>query len=561
MKECLKKNKLLLGITVFFSTLGSAALVFIAIFLKKIVDVTLGKDLTEFRRVLLLCILYLVFVGLIYLIFSLCSKLLLRNLTRMLRKKIFNGIMKRSYEDFTASDTADYISVLTNDIKLVEENYILPLMQTLNHIVTFVVTLAVLFALSPLITGMLLIGMLLMYLIPNKIGKVLQKRQKNLSNQLSGFTSKLKDIFSGYEVITSYHITEHINQEFAQENNKVSGARLSADKMFMLSESFSQVLAILTEVVAIFTAAYLVIIGKITMGTLIAIVQLGTSFVNPVIMIMQNVPKLKSVKPVLRRMDEFANYQDTSFTGAVEPTFEKNIQVQDLEFSYHDEQPVLQHTNLTLVKNKKYAVVGESGCGKSTLAKLLMGYYPEYNGEILYDGNELHELDIEKLKCMVAVIHQNVYMFNTDIVQNICLYQDFSEEELQRALEMSGVIKFLDQTTDGLRSSVGENGSNLSGGQRQRIAIARAIIQKTPLLILDEGTSAIDMQTAYDIESKLLEMKDLTLVTITHKMSAELLGMYDDILFMEDGSVTEQGTLEELLDKKGGFYRFFTLQS
>jgi ABC-type multidrug transport system fused ATPase/permease subunit len=124
----------------------------------------------------------------------------------------------------------------------------------------------------------------------------------------------------------------------------------------------------------------------------------------------------------------------------------------------------------------------------------------------------------------------------------------------------SGVEQFLERMPDGLLSKVGENGSNLSGGQRQRIAVARALIRHKPILILDEGTSAVDMQTAYDIESKLLAIDDLTLITITHNLSENLLERYDQIIFMEDGIIAEIGNLTELLSKHAGFYHFVNLR-
>ena len=159
---------------------------------------------------------------------------------------------------------------------------------------------------------------------------------------------------------------------------------------------------------------------------------------------------------------------------------------------------------------------------------------------------------------MIAMIHQNVYMFDKSIKDNICLFKDFTEANINAALESSGADKFINNIEDGLNYLVGENGCNLSGGQRQRIAIARALIQKTPILILDEGTSAIDMQTAYDIESKLLNIEDLTLINITHKMSEELLGLYNEIIYMENGLIIENGTFKELINKEEKFLDFYS---
>jgi ABC-type bacteriocin/lantibiotic exporter with double-glycine peptidase domain len=242
------------------------------------------------------------------------------------------------------------------------------------------------------------------------------------------------------------------------------------------------------------------------------------------------------------------------------PSFENNIEIRDLAFSYEADRPVLANTNIVLHKNKKYAIVGQSGCGKSTLVRLLCGNYPLYDGSILYDGTELKALDIDKLQSMISVIHQNIYMFDDSIQQNIELCNTFSQEEMEGALKASGVLQFLDKMPHGIKSQVGENGANLSGGQRQRIAVARALIRKKPILILDEGTSSVDRQTAYDIESRLLNMNNLTLITITHHLNEELLSRYDQIIYMENGTILETGRFEELLLRQARFFEFYNLK-
>ena len=206
------------------------------------------------------------------------------------------------------------------------------------------------------------------------------------------------------------------------------------------------------------------------------------------------------------------------------------------------------------------SIVGPSGCGKSTLIKLIAGYYSDFTGNVLYDADSLSILDIDKITALSSIIHQNVYMFDESIFDNICLHEDYSEKELQSALSDSGLSSFIKQVPNGLEYHVGENGANLSGGQKQRIAVARALIRKKPLLILDEGTSAIDMQTAYDIESRLLAISDLTLLTITHNMSKDILELYDEIIFMADGKIIEHGTFETLIAKHAAFYDFYQLK-
>lgn len=559
MKECIKRNKLLLILTIIFSIISSAAMVGLSLFIQTTIDyVTIG-NMDGFKRILIYSVGYGILIGLLYFIYDILSKMFIRNLLKMLRNKVFFGILRRNYKDFNSKNTADYISVLTNDMKLIEENYVVPLLLILQYSVMFGVTVILLLYLSPLVTLEIFISMLLIFIVPSIFGKTLENKQLELSNRLSFFTSKLKDIFLGYDVIRSYNLRNNTTKEFQEENNNLANAKFTADKIFVINESISQILGLGTQFVAIFLSAYLVIKGELTMGMLIAIVQLSATFVQPVIMIMSNVPKLNSVKPIIKRIDDFSNYEDTDFVGKDKPYFNSNLEISNLYFNYGNERPAIDNISLRIDRNKKYAIVGGSGCGKSTLVKLMLGYYSDFNGDIKFDGNSIKNLDIEQLNKMISIIHQNVYMFDKTIKDNICLYKEFSKEQINNVLNLSGANKFIEETTNGLNYLVGENGSNLSGGQRQRIAIARALIQQTPILVLDEGTSAIDMQTAYDIESKLLSVENLTLITITHKMSEELLSLYDEIIYMENGQIVERGNLRELLDKKDKFFRFYTV--
>ncbi len=559
MRECIKKNKLLLVLTVAFSVISSVALVGLSLFIQTTIDYVTAGNMEGFKRILIYSVGYGILIGLLYFIYDILSKMFIRNLLKMLRNKAFFGILRRNYKDFNSKNTADYISVLTNDMKLIEENYIVPLLLIFQYGVMFIVTVILLLYLSPVVTLGIFISMLLIFIVPSLFGKALEKKQLELSNRLSFFTSKLKDIFSGYDVIRSYNLKDSIGKEFEEENNNLANAKFAADKIFVINESLSQTLGMGTQFVAIFLSSYLVIKGNLTMGMLIAIVQLSGTFVQPVIMIMSNLPKLNSVKPIIKRIDEFSAYKDNDFIGKDKPHFNNNLEVSNLSFSYSNGRSIINDISLKIDKNKKYAIVGGSGCGKSTLIKLMLGYYSDFSGNIKFDGNSIKNLNIEQLNKMISIIHQNVYMFDKNIKDNICLYKEFSEEQINNVLKLSGANKFIEETSNGLNYLVGENGSNLSGGQRQRIAIARALIQQTPILVLDEGTSAIDMQTAYDIESKLLNIKDLTLITITHKMSEELLSLYDEIIYMENGQIVESGNLKELLEKKEKFFNFYTV--
>ncbi len=228
------------------------------------------------------------------------------------------------------------------------------------------------------------------------------------------------------------------------------------------NEGLSDTLSVLSTIMVIFAAAYLVLMGRISMGTLLALVQLSSTFMAPVILLLQNVPKIRSMKSVIVRLngytqgDSEAEERRKLLQGS--PSFEHDIELRKVSFSYKKDSPVLCGAAMRFEKGKKYAIMGPSGCGKSTLLKLMTGYYENYDGKILYDGIELRALDGDQIAGLVSVIHQNVYLFNGTIRENILLDEEFSEGELSEAVEKSGVSLFSDEKEEGLDTRVGENG-------------------------------------------------------------------------------------------------------
>lgn len=559
MKEYILKQKAVLGIAIIFSALFSVGLAFIALILRDIIDVAISQDWNRFTSTVVRTTIYIIVLGICFWLYETFSRKFVCKVTTMLRSAVFDGIFKKNISDFRTVNSADYLSALTNDVKNVEENYFVPLLRCLQNIIVFITSFAVMLYLSPLVLLCLIITMLLLIILPGLFQKAIQTRQDNVSKNQSDFTVAIKDFLSGFEVIRSYRMNNYTLKAFGEKNNTVYTANFSLEKIVSAVDTLSTVLGILVQCSVLFVSAYLIIIGKITAGSLVALVQVSGTIVSPIQILSQNIPKIQGSKPIIKRLNDLVNYKDNSFTGTKQPTFESEITVKDLQYGYEPEQKIIQGIDFSFQKGKKYAVVGKSGCGKTTLINLLSGYYANYDGRISYDGVDIRELDIEKLNEMSSVIHQNVYMFDESIRNNICLHKQVTPQVLNKALDMSGVTMFLGEEKT-LDTAVGENGNNLSGGQRQRVAVARALVQGKPLLILDEGTSAVDMQTAYDIENQLLKINGLTVITITHSLNPELLDNYDQIIFMGNGTILEAGSYADLLEMKGEFYDFVILK-
>lgn len=553
MKFYIKQNKVLFIVTILVSVIASLGYVFMAILLQQLLDIAVGKDMQQFVRMVLFSIFYFTVLGIFLYLQSLLSKKVICKIMRQIRSDVFRGTVDHSIEDFNKKNTADYISIITNDVKMIEDNFLLPLFEVVQYAVIFTASFLLMVYFDIIVTVCVIVAIAIMFLIPSFLGNSLEKRQKKYSSKLADFTVSLKDILSGFEIIKSYSMKRYVIQRFNKENDETINSKYSVDRLLALNEGVSSFLALMVQIVVLFLSAYFIITGRITVGTLLGMVQVSSNLANPLVMIFTNVPKIKSIQPIVEKLQSISKYPLSHSKKEHISSFDFCICAKDLGFSYDKQKEVLNEINCTIEKGKKYVVVGKSGCGKSTLIKLLAGYYSDYAGTIKYDNRELKLLDRNDMDQLSSIIHQNIYMFDETIQDNICLHEDYPQEKIDNVVMESGLSEFISELPEGLLYQVGENGANLSGGQKQRIAVARALIRNKPILILDEGTSAVDMQTAYDIENRLLKINDLTIITITHHLRKELLEKYDEIICMDNGKIIEKGTFNELASNNSIF--------
>ena len=560
MKIYMKQNKVLLLFTILTSIIASLGYVFMAVLLQKLLDIAVEKNMQQFIPMVLFSIFYFVMLGIFLYLQSLLSKRITCKIIKQIRTDVFKGIVSQSMGDFGKRNTADYLSIITNDVKMIEDNFLLPFFEVVQYTVIFISSFVLMIYFDVIVTIVVFVAITLMFLVPSLLGKELEKRQNTLSSQLADFTTKLKDILSGFEIIKSYSMKQYVIQKFDKENSDTIHTKYSVDKLFALNEGLSSFLALMVQIVVLFLSAYFIITERITVGTLLGMVQVSSNLANPLIMIFTNIPKIKSIQPIIEKLTVLSKYELNEVPKKQSATFNSVVSISNLSFAYEKQNRVLDKINLHIEKGKKYVIVGKSGCGKTTLVKLLAGYYTEYSGKILYDNTDLNMMNENDIVQLSSIIHQNIYMFNESVYDNICLHEDYSKESIDKAVKASGLNDVIEKLPEGLLYEAGENGSNLSGGQKQRIAVARALIRNKPTLILDEGTSAIDMQTAYDIENHLLKIEGLTIITITHNLKKELLELYDNIIYMENGEIIERGTFEELTSVPSRFLKYLTIK-
>lgn len=449
-----------------------------------------------------------------------------------MRREIFRGIAGRTRTDFFSVNYSDYISALTNDIKLIRGQYLNMLFLVTTFGGSMVLSVALMIWYSPEVTLAAVICAAMMTILPIVLGKRMQGLSKDHSEKLAGLNTLLTELFSGFQVLSSYGVKGYARKEFNRCSGELKRSQLRYEGMDTFSDAFAQFLSGLAQTTILVLSVWMVLKGRMSAGALVAFTSLNGTFCSALSVVLMGIPMIRGVRPIVERVNGLADYRAPR-TDLPAPTFREAIEVRNLGFSYQEEKSVLENVNLSLCPGGKYALLGESGSGKTTLIRLLTGELTEKSGEILYDGVSLSETDREGVCKIAAVIHQDVFLFQDTIRNNICLFETFSETDFQRAVQLSGVAKFAEGLENGYDYDVGQRGEFLSGGQRQRIAIARALIRKTPLLILDEGTSALDGNTALEIERELLHIPELTLLTITHHLHDA--GDYTQIVTLNTG--------------------------
>ncbi|MGL5715449.1 MAG: ABC transporter ATP-binding protein [Paraclostridium sp.] len=485
----------------------------------------------------------------------------IKNTINYLRTDIFSKLMNKDIKDFALDNSGKYISILYNDVKLIEDNFLNNIFQVISSILSFSISVAVLFYISPLVVVFIIFFGVLGFVIPNALSKKLVVEKNDYSTNLEEITSVTKDLFSGFEVIKGFNISKKIKEVFKYNSNNVESSKRKCSILEAIIKGFSISFSVTIYLGVLILGGYLMYHERISVGTAIIIIQLSTHIVGPVRTSISLINQIKSVSLIAKKIEEILEDTSEDIEENRLENFNEIIEINNLSFAYNEERKALDNINITFEKNKKYAIVGESGCGKSTLIKLLMRYYNDYEGSINIDNNNLKSIYSSHLYKNMSMIQQNVFMFDDTIKENIKLFSNYSDEEVIKACKRSGIYSLIERLPKGIDSFVGENGNKLSGGEKQRIAIARSLINNTKILILDESTSALDNETAYNLESSLLGLEDLTLIVVTHKLIKNVLLNYDEIIVMRDGKIVEKGCFEDLISLKGYFYSLYYIQT
>ena len=498
-----------------------------------------------------------IYAGLNFISLRLRNKLV-RQIMSKYKNKVFQSILDRDYRDFSKEKSGKFISVLTENMKKIEQDYLHQYFNISKNLSLMIFSLLAMFIGNWFLTLLVIIASIIPMMISGFIGQKSASLQNSAMIADQKYLAKVKDILAGFLVIKSFNVKEAICEDYSHESEKFDEINFIKGKFDILANVISQLSGMIVFLVAFGGGMYLVFNGHTTIGSVTAIVQLVNFVVMPLNEVGMGISKFREGQATL---DAFEVKDVTELqTGETKEYFDDVISFSNIDFSYpNTEENIFNHLSLKIQKGEKIAIVGMSGSGKSTLLNLLLRFYDVTSGHISIDNQDIQAISAESLYNLMTIVQQDVYIFDDTLRVNITLNQSFIDEEIKQAVQQSGLESYVLECESGLQALCGENGSNLSGGQKQRLSIARALIRKTPILLLDEATSSLDNQVTTEIENSILDIQDLTALVVTHKLNENILKKYDRILFMKGGVIVEDGSFGDLMDRRGEFYKLFEL--
>lgn len=474
------------------------------------------------------------------------------------RDYTFSRLTQKSLRSFSKEGTALYVSALTNDCTSIENNYLAATFTLIEFLFCFLGALIMMLYYSPV---MLVLAVALSFLpvaVSMKAGNRLTEQEKEISKKNERFVSIVNELLSGFPVIKSFRAEAQASRLFSQRNEQAEEAKKNKRRTEQLISLLANDAGIIAQMGIFLAGAWLAISNKgVTAGVVIVFVQLMNYILNPISQVPLLWSNRKAAIALMEKLSDALSENVREEGREKLNVFSEKIEVKDLTYGYEPESPVLKDLDVQFDAGKSYAIVGGSGSGKSTLLNLLMGSSSNYQGEICIDSVSIKNIESESLYQLMTSVQQNVFVFNDTIRNNVTMFHEFSDKEVTLALERSGLSEFIEKRGEDF--VCGENGANLSGGERQRISIARALLRKSPIILVDEATAALDAATARAVSFSILNLVGMTRIVVTHRLEEAILRRYDKILVMKNGTICEQGNFDTLMQQKGQFYSLFQI--
>ena len=501
------------------------------------------------------------------------------------RKMAYHYLSKKKVTEFYGQNTAVYLSALNTDLQKIKEDFLdqIPILSQI--VICGIGAVLVMIRYNFFLAMMACLISLIPFFAALFSGRNMEKIEENLSKENAEYLAFLKDFAIGFTIIKSYKVEGIFSTLHDKICQKVEARMEEREKCVEKINYFAAISGYITQFAILLLCAVVAYRSKsISVGTVLAFSRLINYIIDPVTELPGMLSKARTAYALSEQFwekigkgeqeeqqeqqqksgeivkDGYHQHTDTdSYEKALPiPSLQGDICFSHLSFSYTPEKQVLKDFTLRVKEGEKLILLGASGSGKSSILKLLMGIEGSQRGEISIGNRQLSTLPEESLFRSISYIQQEVFIFDGSIYENITLFQDYGKEELELAIEKSGLKNLISEK--GLDYPCGENGAALSGGERQRINIARSLLRKTPILLADEITAALDKENSYLVLDSLLSLENITEILVLHDLDSRILNRVDRICVLKEGEIVEEGIFSELMEKKGYFYSLFTME-
>src|SRR5690554_940477 len=558
-------NYRLLFITVVIVAIVSA---FVSTFrpylMKDAIDLyILNKDLNGlFNFILIICGVLILEVFLNFSLIYLANKIA-QKVIRYLRVKLFNHIIKFRLSYFDRTPNGIIVTRSVSDIETIAEIFNNGILTLMVDVLRIILIISMMYYMNWMVASIIIVILPLMIIITNQFQKVLKRvyqAERNLTAKLNSF---VQERLTGMTIVQLFNREQKEYEKFRVINKELRNAFLKTNVYFALLFPIVDIVSSLAIGLLLwFGGLRTALHGDLSVGEVIVFISYINLLTQPMRQIADRFNSIQrgliGADRVFKILDEDQSLPDDGKDEIKEVKGE--IEFDDVRFSYVEGSEVLKGVSFHAKPGETIAIVGATGAGKSTIINLLSRFYDIDSGDIKIDGKSIYSLKMNNLRSHIAVVLQDVFLFNTNIYDNIILgNKDIGLDEVKRAAKEIGIHDFIESLSNGYFSEVNERGGSLSVGQRQLISFLRAYVYNPAILVLDEATSSIDTESENLIQKATEKLtQGRSSIIIAHRLST--IQQADQILVMENGKIVERGTHQELLDQKGYYQKLFDVQ-
>lgn len=523
-----------------------------------------GQDPSILKMMPYFVVIVIAFRGVFAFLSSYCMAWVGNHVVMKLQRQLFSQLMALPISFFDKTNTGDLISKITYDASQVSNAASNALVKIFREGALLIGLVTMMFYQSWQLSMVFFIVAPFVGIAISIVSKRFRKIGKNLQNAMGLVTTSSEQMLKGHKEVLMFGGQKVESKKFDSVSNTVRTQNMKMASANAISVPIIQTIASFALAFVLFLATFPEIMDTLSAGKFVVIISAMMGLMKPIKNITQVNNEIQKGIAAAKSLFTMLDKSVAKDEGAIEVKRVKgDIELNSVIFTYPSaDKAALSDVSFDLKAGQTFALVGRSGSGKSTIASLLTRFYDIDSGTIKIDGVNINDYTLASLRDQVAVVSQNVHLFNDTIANNIAYAatDKYSRDDVIKAAETAHAMEFINGFPEGLDTIIGENGALLSGGQRQRLAIARALLRDAPILILDEATSALDTESERHIQAALDELqKNRTSIVIAHRLST--IEHADQILVVDNGSVVESGTHAQLLDKQAIYHTLNKLQA